>query len=661
MAGARSGVMARALYGLLFAVGVPLLLVAWVRAAGDAVRLPPVHAPMAGAALVGVGVALMLAATRALWRHGGGLPMNAFPPPRWVDRGIYGYLAHPMYLGFVLAVGGVALVAGSAPGLWLATPAAAAGAAALVLGYERHDLRRRFGAAVRPPRIALPGAGGGAGDGTPTAWERASVYLLVLLPWLVAYEAVHALGVPPDAISSVLPFERGWPVLEWTEAPYASAYLLVLLTPLVIQSRTALRRFATVGLVATAVVTLVYLVVPLVAPPRPFQPTTPLGRLLAAERALNSTVAAFPAFHVLWAFIAADAWPRRWRAGALAWAAVIAASCLTTGMHTVADVGAALLFFPVLRSWDRVWEGIRMGAEVIANSWREWRIGPVRVLSHGAFGGLAAGVGVVIAGGLAGPGRGVGVVAIAVSGLVMAGLWGQWLEGSSRLLRPFGFYGGVLGVLLGVALVHLFGGPTWILLGAYAVAAPFIQAIGRVRCLIQGCCHGGPAPPRIGIRYVHPRSRVTRIAGLAGVPLHPTPVYSILGNLVIGALLARIWVLGAPPTFVAGLYLVLSGIARFVEESYRAEPQTRTIAGLHIYHWLALASVLGGIALSGVDSTPPAAPWSAPGAGLLLAALATGALAGFGTGVDFPASDRRFSRLADTQPLDTATPPASPR
>jgi hypothetical protein len=187
------------------------------------------------------------------------------------------------------------------------------------------------------------------------------------------------------------------------------------------------------------------------------------------------------------------------------------------------------------------------------------------------------------------------------------------------------------------------------LLGGFAVAAPWVQAIGRVRCLIQGCCHGGPAPPQVGIRYFHSRSRVTQLSDHGGVPVYPTPLFSILGNVLIGAFLLRLWSLGVPPTFVAGCYLVLSGPARFVEESFRAEPQTKLVGPLHIYHWMALGSLLFGALLTGIDSAAPHSWIHSPGWALGVISLGLGLVAGLAMGVDFPGSNRRFSRLADVE------------
>ena len=103
---------------------------------------------------------------------------------------------------------------------------------------------------------------------------------------------------------------------------------------------------------------------------------------------------------------------------------------------------------------------------------------------------------------------------------------------------PFGYYGSIIGGLLALALVAILRGPAIELLGALALAAPWTQAIGRFRCIVQGCCHGRPVD--WGIRVTNPHSRVVKLAELAGRPIHPTPLYSILANMVIGVLAVAI-------------------------------------------------------------------------------------------------------------------------
>jgi prolipoprotein diacylglyceryltransferase len=235
---------------------------------------------------------------------------------------------------------------------------------------------------------------------------------------------------------------------------------------------------------------------------------------------------------------------------------------------------------------------------------------------------------------------------MALCSLVCAGLWAQALEGSSKLLRPFGWYGGILGGVVGALTAAAVGCPAAPLLAAFAIAAPWIQIFGRVRCLVQGCCHGGPASPGVGIRYQHRRSRVTQLAHLAGVPVHATPLYSIAGNIVIGVALLRLRVVGTPDSLIVGIYLILAAVARFVEESFRAEPQTPILAGLHSYQWMAVGSLLAGIVCTTIPTAASTPTFVRPDVRLVWSAIAMAMLGGFAMGVDFPASNRRFSRLA---------------
>ena len=583
--------------------------------------------------------------------RGGGLPMNAFPPPRFVRSGIYRWIRNPMYVGFGLVAAGVSIAVGSAAGLWLVTPVTCLAAAALVYGYERHDLLRRFGPdALTPPLLSLP-----RGDSeAPTVPHRLAVFVWVLIPWLAAYSAVQALGRPPDAFQTAFSFERKWAVLQWTEVFYVSAYLFVPVTVLVIRTQRALRYFAVEGLIATVVVTLAWLTIPVVATNRPFEPTTLPGRMLAYELSHSNGVAAFPAFHVLWAFISAEGWGAKagnsgrspWVWAGWTWALLIAVSSVTTGMHTVLEVaGAAVAYLPA-RHYGRVWTRVRALTERLANSWKEWRVGQIRVINHGVWAAAAGGVGTLIAGSAAGPDRDGAVMWVAMCALVGAGVWAQLLEGSSKLLRPFGWYGGVLGGIAGALSARVAGVPIVPLLAAFSIAAPWIQILGRLRCLVQGCCHGRPAPASAGICYRHPRSRVTQLAHLAGMPIYPTPLYSIASDVVLGVILVRLRTLGASHTLVIGTFLMLGGIARFVEESYRGEPQTRAIAGLHSYQWLAILSLVAGIVSTTLTPVAGPAGFTAPNAQLVCVALAVAVAGGFAMGVDFPASNRRFSRLA---------------
>lgn len=641
--GARLGKIA---YGALFVAVLPALLVAWAKGTADVVRLPAIASVPIGVAIAAFGVALVLAGWAALWRWGGGLPMNAYPPPRFVSRGVYRLVAHPVYVGFCAMCVGTSIAAGSASGLWLVSPAVMLGCAALVYGYEGPDLDARFGASRPRPWLSLP-AGGIA---PPSLAERLSLYPLVFAPWCALYGAVMLLGPPPDAVSGALPFEASLPVLERTELVYGSVYFAALAAPLVAPTRSALRAYAVRALVSMAIIFPLFFALPIIAPPRPFTPRGLLGDLLATERLCDTAAGAFPSYHVVFAFLAADVFAARasspsGRAAARAFAVVASLSCITTGMHTVIDVVAGVLTYLLIARGAWVLERLRRLVEGIANSWAEVQWGGVRFINHGLWAALGTFGGLLIVGAMTGPGHAPAALVAAAGGLIGAGAWAQIIEGSSSLLRPYGYYGGLFGIIIAAFAAPLLGSDTWLVLGAFATAGPFIQAVGRLRCLVQGCCHGREAPAAIGIRYRHPRSRVCRIAHLDGVPLHPTPAYSILTNAVTALVLGRLVSLHAPLHFVGGTYLVLNGLGRFVEEAYRGEPQTPIYFGLRLYQWVALGNIVAGAVVTAAFHSAPA-PSLYPTWHGALAALFFGVVSGFALGVDFPASSRRFSRLA---------------
>jgi prolipoprotein diacylglyceryltransferase len=385
---------------------------------------------------------------------------------------------------------------------------------------------------------------------------------------------------------------------------------------------------------AMATVFPVYLFLPTHAHFREFEGSGVWADLLRLERALDVPALALPSFHAVWAILAAGALRSR---TAAVWAVAVSVSCVMNGMHAIADVLAGGAWAWVLLRHDRVWELIRGWSERMANSWREWRLGRFRLINHAFYGGLSTFVCLAIVASLT---EDPGMTAVtAAAGILGGALWAQWVEGSPRLMRPFGFYGGLFAVIAASwAAPH-----PWLMLGAYGVAGPWLQGLGRLRCLVQGCCHGRPCDPRIGIRYTQPRSRVLRIAGLAGTPVHATPLYSIACNVLTALVTARLWTAGAPLSTIGGVFLLLNGLGRFVEEAYRGEPQTPVFAGLRFYQWIAIGTAVAGAAVMTIR-TAPAAGGQVTWTGLGVAAI-FGVLAGLALGFDAPESNRRFGRL----------------
>lgn len=403
---------------------------------------------------------------------------------------------------------------------------------------------------------------------------------MTLPPWKLPIDTLHwgrILG------------EQATPVIQQAGWIYVSIYPVLLLVILLQHTDALMRSFAVSGILACALAFLLYILFPLSCPFLPFEPTTAGGRLLEWERSvdLNGGIA-FPSYHALWAFLMLAA---LWRAAPgnlprllmLLWTLALCWSCVATGMHGWIDIIAAalltagvLLRAPILRSIIRL-------SECLANSWHAWRIGPLRIINHAIYTFLAAAGGYYLVLALAGPPYLLASGIVTICSLAGAGIWAQLIEGSSQLLRPFGYYGAILGGIAGILLIAATspllpenGNDPWIVFGAMAAAAPWIQAIGRIRCIVQGCCHGRPVHTchtHLGLRHTNPSSRVCALSPYTGIPLHATPLYSIAFNLLIGTILLRLWTASASVALIAGLYFALAGLSRFVEEAYRENPK----------------------------------------------------------------------------------------
>ncbi len=108
------------------------------------------------------------------------------------------------------------------------------------------------------------------------------------------------------------------------------------------------------------------------------------------------------------------------------------------------------------------------------------------------------------------------------------------------------------------------------------LAAPGIilaQAIGRVGCIINGCCCGEPTSLPWAVFYSHPASHASGCASL-GTLIHPTQMYELLGDLVIFALL--FWVFRGrlkPSGSLLALYLVLYSLLTFTVRFWRGDTE----------------------------------------------------------------------------------------
>ena len=143
------------------------------------------------------------------------------------------------------------------------------------------------------------------------------------------------------------------------------------------------------------------------------------------------------------------------------------------------------------------------------------------------------------------------------------------------ILRSGGvFYGGFI-LAVGVAFwfVRRHAMPLWTTCDAFAPGIVLGQAVGRIGCLMAGCCYGKPTELPWGITFTN-----TLAAANVGTPLevslHPTQLYESGAALLILGLLLFIERRGhgfAGRTFWS--YLLLYPMARFIIEFYRGDPR----------------------------------------------------------------------------------------
>lgn len=119
--------------------------------------------------------------------------------------------------------------------------------------------------------------------------------------------------------------------------------------------------------------------------------------------------------------------------------------------------------------------------------------------------------------------------------------------------------GGIGGGYIGVEVAKRLVGITSSTGDAWAVALPLGQAIGRIGCLLAGCCYGAP-------------SELPWALPLGGVGRHPVQLYEALLDLTLAGVLWHIRLEPRPSGHLFRRYLVGYSVIRLVMEEFRGEP-----------------------------------------------------------------------------------------
>ena len=143
------------------------------------------------------------------------------------------------------------------------------------------------------------------------------------------------------------------------------------------------------------------------------------------------------------------------------------------------------------------------------------------------------------------------------------------------VLRSGGvFYGGLLlAVVVAFWYMRRHRLPLWTTCDAFAPGIALGQAVGRVGCLLAGCCYGMPTDLPWGVTFTNPLA-AANVGTPLDVSLHPTQLYeSVTALVILGVLL---WFERSGRSFPGRTfwgYLLLYSCARFAIEFYRGDPR----------------------------------------------------------------------------------------
>jgi phosphatidylglycerol:prolipoprotein diacylglycerol transferase len=160
------------------------------------------------------------------------------------------------------------------------------------------------------------------------------------------------------------------------------------------------------------------------------------------------------------------------------------------------------------------------------------------------------------------------------------------------LVRAGGvFYGGLIAaVAVAFWLVRRYGLPIWTTADLFAPGIALGHVIGRLGCLLAGCCYGRPTDVPWAITFTDPVA-AANVGTPLGVPLHPTQLYDAGAELLIMIVLLATERKGrvfAGRTF--WLYILLYGVSRFVVEFFRGD-ERGSMMGLSTSQFISVVAV----------------------------------------------------------------------
>lgn len=150
------------------------------------------------------------------------------------------------------------------------------------------------------------------------------------------------------------------------------------------------------------------------------------------------------------------------------------------------------------------------------------------------------------------------------------------------------WYGGFIGAVIVVLLImHFKRSPRMKILDVMAPLVVLGYAFGRMGCFLSGDGDYGP-PTDLPWGMSFPNGTVPTTERV-----HPTPLYEIALSLIIFTYLWKMRKRNMPTGWMFGMFLILSGIERFVTEFWRL---TKVVAlGMTMAQIISIFAIIGGI------------------------------------------------------------------
>ncbi|MBT6104408.1 MAG: prolipoprotein diacylglyceryl transferase [Verrucomicrobia bacterium] len=140
------------------------------------------------------------------------------------------------------------------------------------------------------------------------------------------------------------------------------------------------------------------------------------------------------------------------------------------------------------------------------------------------------------------------------------------------------FYGGFIGAALAVILYTRFHGkqPLWKIADAFAPSIPLGHALGRLGCLMYGCCFGAACDLPWSVQFPAYSPAYDALGQAPGdaahsVHVHPTQIYSVLLNAALYGGLVWLYRRKRFDGQVFAVYLVGYSLNRFAVEFFRGD------------------------------------------------------------------------------------------